>query len=279
MGKASMVETSNSSSSPQTPESPIPPTSQVKHLRLAWLDRVGKATLFIGWGSLFIALVVLSWTAFIPETTSLPEAVANAASRSQTNPITINQTSDVVKTGPLVGIISGHAGYDPGAVCPDGLTEAEINQAVALAVGKRLTQHGIRVNLLEEFDDRLPGYEANVLVSIHADSCNIPGATGFKAARSAVSGIPEIEDQLVSCLITEYAQTTRLPEHPNSVTHDMLHYHVFRDIALETPAAIIELGFMLDDRALLEHQPDLLASGIENGILCFLESQKEPLHD
>ena len=30
-----------------------------------------------------------------------------------------------------VGIVSGHMGHDSGAVCPDGLTEAEVNYKIA----------------------------------------------------------------------------------------------------------------------------------------------------
>jgi len=33
--------------------------------------------------------------------------------------------------GLQVGLIAGHSGSDSGAVCPDGLTEAEINLGVA----------------------------------------------------------------------------------------------------------------------------------------------------
>jgi N-acetylmuramoyl-L-alanine amidase len=36
--------------------------------------------------------------------------------------------------GPLrVGIIAGHAGFDSGAVCDDGLTEVEVNATIAAA--------------------------------------------------------------------------------------------------------------------------------------------------
>lgn len=53
----------------------------------------------------------------------------------------------------------------------------------------------------------------------------------------------------------------------------MLHYHAFRKVAIDTPAAIIELGFMLEDRYLLERRPKQLAQGITAGIMCFLETE------
>lgn len=173
---------------------------------------------------------------------------------------------------PLVGIVSGHRGYDPGAVCPDGLTEAEINYRIALEVIDLLDRQRIRVDLLDEFDDRLTEYEADALVSIHADSCTIAGATGFKVARVTDSAIPEAEDQLVACLNENYAAYTGLPQHPASITDNMTDYHAFREIARHTPGAIIETGFLLDDRYLLEHKPKILARGIAAGIICFLDS-------
>jgi N-acetylmuramoyl-L-alanine amidase len=121
---------------------------------------------------------------------------------------------------PLVGIVAGHKGYDPGAVCPDGLTEAEINYAVALEVTGLLERRGVRTDLLDEFDDRLTEYEADALVSIHSDSC-IPGLSGFKVARVTESEIPEAEDLLVTCLNEEYGTYTGLTQHPASITDNM----------------------------------------------------------
>ncbi len=174
-------------------------------------------------------------------------------------------------TAPRVGIVAGHAGYDSGAVCPDGLTEAEVNMAVAQEVVALLKRKGYQVDLLEEFDDRLAGYRADALVSIHADSCDVPGATGFKVARVTDSAIPEAEDRLVDCLYREYEAATGLPRHPSSITDNMTNYHAFREIDYYTPGAIIEMGFLLDDRALLVRRPKLVARGIAAGVVCFLE--------
>lgn len=173
-------------------------------------------------------------------------------------------------TKPLVGIVAGHKGYDPGAVCDDGLTEAEINYAVASEVVKLLDRRGVQADLLDEFDPRLSGYQADALVSVHADSCTVPGATGFKVARVTSSAIPEAEDRLVECLNQEYGVYTGLPQHPASITDNMTNYHAFSEIAPLTPGAIIETGFMLEDRYLLEFKPKIVARGIAAGILCFL---------
>lgn len=171
---------------------------------------------------------------------------------------------------PLVGVVAGHKGNDAGAVCPDGLTEAEVNYRTALEVVDLLERRGVQGVLLDEFDDRLAGLQADALVSIHADSCMFPGLTGFKVARVTDSAIPEAEDRLVNCITQEYGNYTNLPQNPATITDNMTNYHAFREIDRQTPGAIIELGFLLDDREILEHKPKILARGVAAGILCFL---------
>ncbi len=93
---------------------------------------------------------------------------------------------------PRVGIVSGHHGNDSGAVCPDGLTEAQVNFDVATRVAIEMRQRGYRVDVLDEYDPRLVGYHALLLLSIHADSCDYINneATGFKVAHVLDSKVP-----------------------------------------------------------------------------------------
>ncbi|MCS7220484.1 MAG: N-acetylmuramoyl-L-alanine amidase [Anaerolineae bacterium] len=174
--------------------------------------------------------------------------------------------------GRRVGLVAGHSGNDSGAVCPDGLREVDVNRAVVLRTAERLRRARAEVDVLDEFDERLVNYRADALVSIHSDSCI--DATGFKVARAITSAIPEIEDRLVACLYQAYGQVTGLPRHDGSITVNMTRYHAFRVIAPETPAAIIELGFLGGDRDILTRDQDRLAKGVAQGIICFLtESQ------
>jgi N-acetylmuramoyl-L-alanine amidase len=182
---------------------------------------------------------------------------------------------------PRIGIVAGHWGNDTGAVCSDGLREVDINLNVAQRVMDTLESLGHQVDLLEEFDERLDGYWALAIVSIHADSCEAfpnatPPATGFKVARVVDSAVPEAEDRLVACLAQCYAARTDMYYHINSVTHDMTRYHTFYEVDARTPAAIIETGFMMNDRALLTERADLVAQGIVDGIICFLEDETTP---
>jgi len=169
-----------------------------------------------------------------------------------------------------IGIVSGHRGFDAGAVCPDGLTEATVNAGVAEQVTAVLRQDGINVELLDEFDPRLADYSSTALVSIHADSCTYVNdlATGFKIAGSSYTD----STALSVCLEQAYAASTNLPYHANTITPDMTDYHAFREIALGTQAAIIEIGFMYLDRDLLTTNTDPVVSGISDGIRCFLET-------
>jgi N-acetylmuramoyl-L-alanine amidase len=174
-----------------------------------------------------------------------------------------------------IGIVAGHAGRenDPGAVCPDGLTEVSINKAVAELVVSQLAADGIATDLMDEFDDRQEGYVATALVSIHTDACIYPEASGFKVASLEGSTNP-LNPVLVDCLITKYGERTGLPFHAGSITYDMTQYHVFNSIAPQTPGAIIEVGFMLADRAILTDRTDVVAQGIVDGLYCFLEAQR-----
>jgi N-acetylmuramoyl-L-alanine amidase len=200
-----------------------------------------------------------------------PDAQAPAEAAPPVTPIQAGGDPPANTQSKRVGIVAGHAGYDPGAVCEDGLTEAEVNMAVAREVVVQLSNMGYQVDLMEEFDDRLMGYRADVLVSIHADSCDIPGASGFKVARVTYSAIPDAEDMLVECLYAKYGTITGLPSHPNSITDNMTNYHAFSEIDPYTPGAIIETGFLLEDRHILVTRPGLIAQGIVSGVLCFLE--------
>lgn len=176
---------------------------------------------------------------------------------------------------PRIGIVAGHWGNDSGAVCTDGLTEVEINLDIATRVKEALTAAGFDVDLLQEYDDKLTGYNALALVSIHADTCNYidDNATGFKVTPSLASGAPEKASRLVACISSRYEEITGMRFHPGSATYDMSSYHAFNEINTNTTAAIIETGFMNLDRLILTQKPSLIAEGIAQGVLCYVYNQ------
>ena len=196
--------------------------------------------------------------------------IADATSQSTAAPTSMPTPNWFRK----IGIVSGHKGpeNDPGAVCDDGLTEAEINFAVAQLVVRNLRELGYSVDLLDEFDPRLNDFRAEALISIHANTCQDFGefVSGYLVAKAAARPEGGLDTRLAECIAQHYGQATLL-ERRTTLTLDMTDYHTFGEIHPLTPASIIELGFMKDDRQLLTEQQDVLASGITDGILCFLQ--------
>lgn len=181
-----------------------------------------------------------------------------------------------------VGIVAGHSGIDPdlgfedpGAVCPDGLTELQVNQEIAQRVVRGLNAAGLQADLLEEFDNQLVGYRAVALVSIHADSC-LPindDATGFKVSAALDNAVPDKAQRLVACLADRYEGATELRYHRFSITRDMTEYHTFYEINSQTPAVVIETGFLHLDRDFLTENPEDAARGIVEGVLCYVNNE------
>jgi len=179
-----------------------------------------------------------------------------------------------------IGIVSGHMGNDSGAVCTDengtvDLTEADVNFEIASRVRDSLVAKGYQVDLLNEFDTRLNGYRAVALVSIHNDSCEYINeeATGFKVAASLETRDINRAQRLTACLTNRYQSLTGLIFHANSITADMTEYHAFSEIDPNTITAIIETGFLNLDREILTKQTDLVAEGVTQGILCFINNE------
>jgi N-acetylmuramoyl-L-alanine amidase len=150
-----------------------------------------------------------------------------------------------------------------------------VNLAIASLVRQQLEANGYNIDLLQEFDPRLDGYHAALLLSIHADTCDVidAQATGFKVAASTYSHDQVLAGRLTSCLNERYSRITGLQNQSGSITINMTDYHAFSAIDASTPAAIIETGFLYLDRDLLVNHPDVVANGITAGVLCFVRSE------
>lgn len=204
---------------------------------------------------------------------------------------------------PEIAIVAGHWAnalkdseptvHDSGAVCPDGLREVDINKAVADQTVAILQDRGYHTVLLEEFDDRYkqdPPFKPKVFLSIHSDSCLVGAdyafATGYKIAHAEPSDNEKQDSRLVTCLTRSYdpvAVKYDKPFNANTITRAMTEYHAFRKIDRSTPAAIIELGFLGQDRDfLVNHQEEMgraLADGLEEflkGGTCLPETATPP---
>jgi N-acetylmuramoyl-L-alanine amidase len=176
-----------------------------------------------------------------------------------------------------IGIVAGHwgNGEDRGAVCENNTAEVDVNYAIASLAAQMLEAQGYTVDLLQEFDPRLEGYRAAVLVSIHNDTCADlgPDATGYKVSAAVGSRDPNLSNRLVACLYDRYGAATGLSFHPASITLDMTDYHAFDEVDPATTAAIIETGFLRLDYDILTTRKGVVAQGVVNGILCFLNNE------
>lgn len=226
--------------------------------------------------AILIATLFTAWT---------PNSLFTNNLREQMRTLLTPQSA--VQSGPLtpqpqirIGIVAGHMGNDSGAACVDAngqttLTEAEVNLSIATLVQRSLTERGYQVDLLNEFDTRLNGYRAAALVSIHNDSCEYINdqATGFKVAASLETRDLNRAQRLTACLTDRYQKMTGLFFHANSITPDMTQYHAFSEIDPNTITAIIETGFLYLDRNILTKRTDIVAEGVTQGILCFVNNE------
>ena len=174
-----------------------------------------------------------------------------------------------------IGIVVGHWGDDKhnGAICSDGLSELVINLRVATLVRQYLINSGNEVDVLHENDKQLFGYQALALVALHTGSCEFTGndASWFKVAAAIASPYQEKVDRLTRCLIDRYRSVTGLRYIDNMLNPDITAYHNFTEVHTITITAIMEMGYLNLDRTLLADHSDLVAKGIGEGILCYLQ--------
>jgi N-acetylmuramoyl-L-alanine amidase len=243
-------------------------------IRRGALERLSRFFLLASGAALFIFLVSSVMIARQP-----PQIVAMAPPVIQTLIQLPTATPTVTPTPlpPPIALLAGHSGgIDTGAICPDGLREVDITTDVARRAQASLISRGYRVDILAEFDQRLSAvkrdYAPRAFLAIHADSC-IYYASGYKVARAEFSANQAEDDRLTRCVSSSYAAATLLPFHAGSITKDMTHYHALNEIDPQTPAAIIELGFLGSDHDLLKNQRDVLATGIVDGLDEYLRGQ------
>lgn len=245
-------------------------------IRCEWLERLARISLMAG----IVALLAAFWFA-VTSTPHPAQVIARTPAPLQTLIPTIIPLPSPIPTPtptplpPLVALLAGHSGgTDTGALCPDGLREVDITTDVAARARTLLEARGYRVDILAEFDARLNAvkrdYSPRAFLAIHADSC-IYNVSGYKVARAANSASLQEDDRLVRCVSSSYAAASQLPFHEDSITTAMTLYHGFMKINPQSPAAILELGFLGSDKAMLKNNRDQLALGIADGITRFLQ--------
>ncbi len=186
-----------------------------------------------------------------------------------------------------VGLQAGHWLYDespdeledlrsnPGT-SGGGKAEWQVTLDIAQRAADMLRAAGVEVDVLPT---TVPvRYRAHAFVSIHADGDASGVLHGFKAAGPGFSATPRADALLVDALNEEYAAATGLPRQDSQISRRMTYYYAFNGrryqhaVAPGVPQVILETAFLTHagDRVLLLSNPDLIASGIANGILKFL---------
>jgi len=220
--------------------------------------------------ALILATLFTAWTPGGPADEFPTPVATGLAVAMQPSPTFLpGAPTPTLRNPRLIGIVAGHWKNDSGSVCPDGLKEVDVNLQIATLAQKLLVSEGYEVELLHEFDPKLTDYQAAALVSIHNDSCDFVN----KVASAMATRHPERTARLTSCLRARYGSASGLPLHSTSVTPDMTSYHAFGEINESTPASIIETGFLNLDRQILTEQPERVAQGVAEGILCFLRNE------
>lgn len=143
-----------------------------------------------------------------------------------------------------VVIDAGHGGRDPGAVAVTGMQEKTVNLAVARRTAELLRTRGVNV-LMTRTDDTFVELEdradvankarADLFVSIHADSAQNSGATGFTAyvARAASRDSHRAAESMLS-------QMRKLPTSDRGLRQ--ADYRVL--VRTSCPAMLVELGYL-----------------------------------
>jgi N-acetylmuramoyl-L-alanine amidase-like protein len=159
-----------------------------------------------------------------------------------------------------------------------GHAEVDVNLDIARRVAALLESIGVATDVLSATIP--PRYDADAFVALHADGFAQPSARGFSVATAWAASQASLH--LRDALTAEYQRATDLPRH-DAATADMRGYYAFNyrryahAVAKTTPATIVEMGFLTnpDDRGLLLGQPDLVAIGIANGIVRYL-NERDP---
>ncbi len=165
--------------------------------------------------------------------------------------------------------------YNNSFLHPLRTEEVSISATVAKEVARLLQAEGIEIDLLPA---TVPSeYLADAFVSLHADWSKDKNIRGFKIAGSDFdkSGASE---KLADSIKNFYQDIIGLPWH-NFITPGMKQYYAFNyesfehSISPQTPAAIIELGFLTNkqDYEFLQNNPQKVAKAITQGILDFLK--------
>jgi N-acetylmuramoyl-L-alanine amidase len=163
-----------------------------------------------------------------------------------------------------------------------GIDEVDVNRAVAAELKMLLEAAGIRVDLLPATVPR--DYNADLVLSLHADSSLDTDRNGFKTAHFHPARNP-LEPVLKELIDSHYLPASGLADDSINTSGAMYYYYAFsrsyrHSVHPLTPALIVELGYISNasDRQFLL-QSERPARLLADGVLAFLQfRQRLPVH-
>lgn len=227
--------------------------------------------------------------AAVAPATEAPAIMPAVTARPTNTPSTVlTRVPRPVLTGPRrVGIQAGH--WLTGQAPPElrglltqtgtswnGISEVGINLDIAERIKRLLEPKGIAVDILPTTIP--PSYLADAFVALHGDGDTSGVRSGFKLAYSTRR--TPYESALLDAIRAHYGAATGLAYDQAHVSRNMLGYYAMAwtrnrySTAPHTPSVILEMGYVTHDhdRHLMMNEPDLVAGGIAEGIVRFLDA-------
>lgn len=166
---------------------------------------------------------------------------------------------------------AGHGGNDPGAVSNEGIEEEDINLEVVLSAGIILRDAGFSVFYTRDKDKKLSpsqrlqiikAYNPNAFISVHCNASNSPSAHGIETIYK-----DEYDKPLAMSVHNSLIETTELRD--RGIKQDVRNLAVLKD--LETPAILIEIGFISNEEELefIQSNIDIIAGAIAEGVIAW----------
>lgn len=222
-----------------------------------------------------------------------PTVPATLASSRGSSPATMRVQKPAMPEGPRrIGIQIGHweAENAPNELAAlrtrtgtswAGIDERDINRDIARRIEAVLEAQGYIVDLLPAI---IPTrYLADAFVSLHGDGDGTGANSGYKLAYSTRR--TPYEAALLEAIKETYGAATGLAYDADRITRDMTGYYAHNWLRYQsatspfTPSVIIEMGFVshAGDRRLMTTKGDVVAKGIADGIVKFLEAHPREL--
>lgn len=159
-----------------------------------------------------------------------------------------------------------------------GVDEVEINREVTVLLAAMLEAHGVVVDILPATIP--PGYHADLVVAIHADSSPDPSRRGYKSAHFDPPR-NHLEPLLKARIDEAYFLASGLPDDHLNVSGSMFYYYAFNNARFAhtvhpgAPAVIVELGYIShpDDLRFIR-SPERPAAALRNGIVSYLQERR-----